>query len=50
MKLHFRFAFPWNYSLTSGNWIFGAWNWLHKKGYPEAGFRVLGFEFWIDKE
>jgi hypothetical protein len=48
MKLHFRFAFPWNYALTGGSWFFSAWNALHKKAYPEAGIRILGFEFWVD--
>jgi len=49
-RRYFRFTMPWYYHLGSrrGNWFFGFWNLRHRKGYPEVGIRILGFEYWVE--
>jgi len=47
-KIRFRIAMPWYYTPSSGNWILGFWNHMGLKVYREWGFRILGFEFWVE--
>lgn len=44
-----RWATPWYCRLFVsgfGNWLIAVW--WQKRGFPEWGFRLAGFEFWVE--
>lgn len=50
-RRYIRFAVPWYYSTPlgcKGNWFFGFWNLRCRRGFPEIGIRILGFEYWVE--
>lgn len=49
-RRYLRFATPWYYHLGNprGTWFFSFWDLRYRRGYPEIGIRVLGFEYWVE--